>query len=72
MNETGKKSIVPEGDGDSSPLSIRYPSALVKRIDAIAKQTKNTRTDTIIYLLKWAVATQEAQTRDEQGAAKSA
>jgi metal-responsive CopG/Arc/MetJ family transcriptional regulator len=47
--------VVPEGEGVASPLSLRIPEKLVKRVDAVAKATGNSRTETILHLMRWAL-----------------
>lgn len=55
------KPIVPKGEGAGAPLSIRFPKAVLVRIDAAAKATGNSRTETIMHLLRWALDEYEAQ-----------
>lgn len=47
--------IVPKGEGEVKPLSIAFPKALLARIDKVAKETNNNRSDTIRHLLRWAL-----------------
>lgn len=47
--------IVPKGEGEVKPLSIAFPKALLTRIDRVAKETNNNRSDTIRHLLRWAL-----------------
>lgn len=46
--------IIPTGEGKGSPLSFRVPKLLLKRIDAIASATKNSRSEAVLHLLRWA------------------
>lgn len=65
--------IIPPGEGVAKPLSMRYPEQLLKRIDAIAKETRHTRTDTIMHLLRWAVTRyEEEHDAEKRGVAKPA
>lgn len=57
--------VVPEGEGVGYPLSMRYPKGLLKRIDKVAKETGNTRTDTILHMLRWALAEVDRQRAEE-------
>lgn len=61
------KPIVPKGEGAGSPLSIRFPKTVLTRIDAAAKATGNSRTETILHLLRWALDEYEAQRAAEAG-----
>lgn len=48
--------IIPRGDeGTTKPLSIAFPSAMLARLDKLAKQTNNTRSAVIKHLLRWAL-----------------
>lgn len=47
--------IVPKGEGEVKPLSIAFPKSLLTRIDKVAKETNNNRSDTIRHLLRWAL-----------------
>ena len=47
--------IVPKGEGGVKPLSIAFPKQLLVRIDRVAKETNNNRSDTIRHLLRWAL-----------------
>lgn len=57
--------VVPESEGPGVPLSMRYPKALLARVDACAKATGHNRTDTIMHLLRWALAQFEKGQADE-------
>ena len=37
------------------PLSFRMPAAMLRRVDQVAKATGNTRSDVLLYLLRWAL-----------------
>lgn len=63
--KSGIGSIVPPGEGAGVPLSIRYPKGLVDRLDVCAKETGNTRNDTIMHLLRWALTEWEQQTAEK-------
>lgn len=58
--------VIPVGEGHGKPLSIRFPLALLKRIDAAAKATGNNRTETILHLLRWALDEYERQRANER------
>jgi hypothetical protein len=48
--------IVPEGRRRrESPSPLRSRKALLARIDRVAKETNNSRSDTIRHLLRWAL-----------------
>ena len=48
--------IVPKGEeGDTRPLSVAFPAKMLARIDKIAKETHNNRSDTIRHLLRWSL-----------------
>jgi metal-responsive CopG/Arc/MetJ family transcriptional regulator len=53
--------IVPQGVGDTRPLSIRFPSDLIKRLDACALATDNSRSEVIVYLVRWGLDEYKAQ-----------
>jgi hypothetical protein len=48
--------IIPPGEGrpSSSPMSLRIPEVLKKRIERMARETKNTKHDTVLHMLRWA------------------
>lgn len=58
--------IVPQGEGPGAPLSMRFPKGLLKRVDACADATGNTRTDVVMHLLRWALETYETERLREQ------
>lgn len=60
------KPVVPEGEGPGVPLSVRYPKGLLVRIDACAKDTGNSRTETLLHLLRWALDEYETQRAAEK------
>lgn len=60
------KKIVPQGEGPGSPLSMRFPKALLKRLDACATATGNTRTEVVMHLLRWALESYETERLREQ------
>jgi hypothetical protein len=62
--------VVPEGEGEAKPLSIAYPEKLVERIDKIAKETGNTRSDTIRHLLRWGCSAYEKGRSEEAALTK--
>lgn len=54
--------IVPDNSGENtSPLSIRFPDDLLRRIDACAAATGNKRSRPVVYLCAWAVDQWEKQ-----------
>jgi Arc/MetJ-type ribon-helix-helix transcriptional regulator len=61
--------IIPQGEkGDTRPLSVAFPKAMLQRIDRIAKATGNNRSDAIRHLLRWALDTYEKAREDERRA----
>lgn len=62
--------IIPGGEGETTPVSARISLKLLKEIDAIAKETTNSRTDTILHMLRWAVSEYRRQRETEQADAK--
>lgn len=61
------RQVVPKGEGATRPLSIRYPEAILKELDKIAKETNNDRTSTIMHILRWGIAEYKAQRAVERG-----
>ncbi len=61
--------IIPKGEGPGKPLSFRVPEAMLKRIDKVAKETRNSRSETVLHLLRWAVDAYEKSRADENGTA---
>jgi metal-responsive CopG/Arc/MetJ family transcriptional regulator len=52
--------VVPEGEGPlSEAITIRMPKKMLERIEKAAKETENNRSDTILHLLRWAMAQYE-------------
>lgn len=48
--------IIPHGEeGNTKPLSIAFPAAMLTRIDRIKKATNNSRSAVIKHLLRWAL-----------------
>lgn len=47
--------VVPDGEGDAKPLSIRFPEGLKRRIDEVAKKTGNDRSTTILHMVRYAL-----------------
>lgn len=60
--------VVPPGEGPGQPLSMRVPEQLLKRVDAVAKETRNSRTDTVLHLLRWALNKYESERAAERSA----
>lgn len=65
MSAFASKPIVPAGEGPGVPLSVRYPKALLARVDACADATGNSRTDTIMHLLRWALDDYESKKNEK-------
>lgn len=57
--------VVPEGEGVASPLSLRIPEKVLRRIDAVAKATGNPRSETMLHLMRWALDEYERQRAEE-------
>lgn len=55
------KPVVPEGEGVAKPMSLRVPEKLIERIDTVAKETGNARTETLLHLVRWALDEYDAQ-----------
>jgi hypothetical protein len=52
--------VVPEGEGPlSQAITVRLPKMLLERIERAAKETRNNRSDTILYLLRWGIGAHE-------------
>lgn len=47
--------VVPKSEGRALPRSIAVSAKMLARIDAIAKETKNTRAVTVRHLLRFAM-----------------
>ena len=62
--------VVPESEGPSEPLSIRFPVGLKRRVDAVAEETGNDRTNTILHLIRWALDEYERQQLEEKRRSK--
>ena len=58
--------VIPEGEGPGKPLSLRVPEQLLKRIDVVAKETRNSRTDAVLHLLRWALSKYESEREAER------
>jgi metal-responsive CopG/Arc/MetJ family transcriptional regulator len=58
--------VVPQGDGPTKPVSLRFPVSLLRRLDACAAATDNSRSDVVFYLLRWALDQYEAQIAQER------
>jgi hypothetical protein len=52
--------VVPDGEGPlSEAITIRLPKKMLERIEKAAKDTENNRSDTVLHLLRWALAQYE-------------
>lgn len=61
--------IIPKGEhGDTRPLSVAFPKSLLTRIDKVARETRNNRSDAIRHLLRWALDAYE-KSREQEAAA---
>jgi metal-responsive CopG/Arc/MetJ family transcriptional regulator len=56
--------ILPPAEGETTPISLRFPSLLLKRVDAIAKVSGHDRTAVIVNFVRWACAEYEAEQRE--------
>lgn len=57
--------VVPKGEGEAKPLSIAFPEKMLERIDKIASETDNSRSETIRHLLRWAMEAYEKGRAEE-------
>lgn len=55
-----------EGKGTES-VTFRVPTGLLKRLDAAADESNYTRTEAILWCLRWALAEHEAERAAEKG-----
>ncbi len=62
-------SIIPEGEGKPATVTFRMPEALLRRVDAAATGAGHNRSETLNYLIRWALAQYEAD-RNSQGTAQ--
>lgn len=53
----------PVGTGEARPTSVRIPKSMLEEIDAAAKDTGLSRSETILQLLRWALDEHKAETR---------
>lgn len=58
--------VVPEGEGPTSPLSIRFPKKVIERLDEVAKATGNDRSTVILHLVRWGLEEFDRQRLDEE------
>jgi metal-responsive CopG/Arc/MetJ family transcriptional regulator len=58
--------VVPQGEGPTKPVSLRFPTSIIRRLDACAAATDNSRSDVIFYLLRWALDQYESQVAAER------
>lgn len=59
------KPVVPQGEGPTSPLSVKFPEKLIERLDEVAKATGNTRSSVILHLVRWGLDEYERQRAEE-------
>jgi metal-responsive CopG/Arc/MetJ family transcriptional regulator len=65
--------IVPLGEGPSAgPISLRVPKGLMKRIQKIADDTHNSRSEAMIKLLRWACDAYDKSRAEEEDAGNGA
>lgn len=56
--------IIPEGEGPlSQAITIRMPKKLLERIEKATRDTGNTRSDTILHLLRWGISAHETRSK---------
>ena len=58
--------IVPRGIGETKPLSIRFPVDLLRRLDACAAETDNSRSEVVVHMVAWALDQYEEQRAAER------
>jgi hypothetical protein len=62
-----ENAVVPEGEGPlSDAVTVRLPKKMLERIERAAKETENNRSDTILHLLRWALAAYEGKTKGKK------
>lgn len=59
--------VVPSGEGETAPVSIRVPKRLLEEIDRCAKETNNSRTDAMLHLWRWALVQYKAGKTKKKG-----
>lgn len=65
--------IIPKGEhGDTRPLSIAFPRSMIAKIDKVARETRNNRSDAIRHLLRWAIEAYEKSREAESKGAEDA
>lgn len=62
--------VIPDGEGPTTPLSIRFPERLIEQLDKVAAATSNTRSEVVLHLVRWGLEEYERQRNDEREAAK--
>ncbi len=65
MRDVAVSRILPprEDEGESIGVSLRIPEALLKRIDAVAKEAGYSRTEVLLHFTRWAIQEYEAERR---------
>lgn len=63
--------VVPEGEGPTQPLSIRFPKRLIERLDEVAKTTGNDRSTVVLHMVRWALEEFDRQRLEEARRRKS-
>lgn len=59
--------IVPvKNEGELTQVGFRLPTSLVERIDKVAKETGNSRTEVVTHLLAWALGEYEAEKKTKR------
>lgn len=62
--------VIPDGEGPTTPLSIRFPQKLIEQLDAVAEATNNSRSEVVLHLVRWGLEEYERQRAEEQTASK--
>lgn len=55
-----------EQEGDLIPTSLRIPSVILKKLDAISKESGYIRTEVMLHFLRWAIQEYEAEAKPKK------
>lgn len=53
LSEALLSRIIPASEGPSTQISLRVPTGLLKRVDAVAKASGHDRSAVLLYLIRW-------------------
>ncbi len=69
MDKARLQEIVPEGEGPlSQAITMRFPKKLLEFVDRLAKETQNTRTETVLAMVRWVKRSIEVtEDKDKKG-----